>query len=87
MKDISKLENTIEMMLSDDHYERLLAEYHQTRIRCQKLDKIINDYNKGVLTFTPKTPIHMLKDQREFMEAYLLVLKLRLHIESDGDDV
>ena len=82
MNDITKLEDTIDMMLSEDHYERLLAEYHQLRIRYKKLCDMLYDYDKGSLSFTPKTPIHILKDQCKLMYDYLLILNQRLHIES-----
>ena len=36
-KNIESLENTIDLMLSDDYVDRLKAEYIQTKIRYKKL--------------------------------------------------
>ena len=82
MKDITKLEDTIDMMLSEDYFDRLLAEYHQVRIRYQKLAKMLDDYDNGTLGFIPDTPIHILKSQLNIMHDYLIILNQRLHIEA-----
>ena len=83
MAHATELKDTIDLMLSDDHYERLMAEYMQLRIRYKKLCNILHDYDKGTLSFTPKTPIILLKDQCNLMHDYLWILNQRLHIE-DG---
>lgn len=83
MAHATELKDTIDLMLSDDHYERLMAEYMQLRIRYKKLCNMLDDYDKGTLSFTPKTPIHILRDQCNLMHDYLLILNQRLHIE-DG---
>lgn len=82
MNKITELKDTIDLMLSDDHYERLMAEYMQLRIRYKKLSNMLSDYDKGTLSFTPKTPIHILRDQCNLMYDYLMILNQRLHIES-----
>ena len=82
MNEITELKETIDMMLSDDHYERLIAEYFQLRIRYKKLCNMLYDYDKGVLSFTPKTPIHILRNQCNLMYDYLMILNQRLHIEA-----
>lgn len=82
MKNITKLEDTIDMMLSEDHFDRLLAEYYQLRIRYQRLEQMLNDYDNGNLGFQPDTPIHILKEQLNIMHDYLLILNHRLHLEA-----
>lgn len=82
MNETTELKDTIDMMLSDDHYERLTAEYFQLRIRYRKLCDMLYDYDKGTLSFTPKTPINILRDQCNLMYDYLLILNQRLHIEA-----
>ena len=82
MKEITELKDTIDMMVSEDHYERLLAEYYQLQIRHKKLCNMLYDYDKGILSFTPKTPIHILRNQCNLMYDYLLILNQRLHIEA-----
>lgn len=81
MNEITELKDTINMMLSDKHYDRLIAEYYQLRIRYDKLSNMLQDYEKGSLSFTPQTPIHILKDQLHIMHEYLYILNRRLHIE------
>ena len=81
MNELTKLEDTIKMMLSNDHYERLLAEYYQTKIRYKKLAKMLDDYEHDNLDFIPNTPIQVLKNQLHIMHEYLWILNKRLHIE------
>lgn len=83
MAHATELKDTIDLMLSDDHYERLMAEYMQLRIRHKKLCDMLDKYEKGSLSFTPQTPIDTLIDQADIMYKYLLILNQRLHIE-DG---
>lgn len=82
MNEITELKDTIDMMLSEDHYERLLAEYHQLRIRYKKLCNMLYDYDNGILSFTPKTPISLLREQCNLMHDYLLILNKRLKLEA-----
>lgn len=82
MKEITELKDTIDMMLSEDHYERLIAEYHQLRIRYKKLCNMLYDYDNGILSFTPKTPISLLREQCNLMHDYLLILNKRLKLEA-----
>ena len=82
MREINRLEDTIDMMTSENHFDRLLAEYYQLRIRCKRLEKMLDDYDNGNLGFIPDTPIHILKEQFNVMSDYLLILNQRLHIEA-----
>lgn len=76
-----ELKDTIEMMSSADYKERFKAEYHQTKIRCEKLHKMIVKYEAGTLNFTPKCSLELLKEQKKHMGMYLNCLEIRAEIE------
>lgn len=75
------LEETVPLMLSSDHKDRLFAEYCQTVIRIDKLDDIINKYNEGKLEFTLTCPIKLLRQQIVSMGSYIGYLEQRMHKE------
>lgn len=76
-----ELKDTIEMMNSSDYKERFKAEYYQTKIRYNKLHKMIVKYDAGTLEFTPTCPVELLKDQKSNMGKYLYYLEVRAEIE------
>ena len=76
-----ELKDTIAMMNSTDHRERFKAEYYQTKIRYEKLHKMIVKYEAGTLDFTPNCPISVLKAQKSAMGNYLYSLEVRAEIE------
>lgn len=75
------LEDTIELMKSDDYKERFIAEYMQTKIRYNNLHKMLVQYDAGTLAFEPTSPILVLKNQKTFMGQYLNQLEIRAEIE------
>lgn len=76
-----ELKDTVEMMNSEDYKERFKAEYLQTKIRYDKLDKMLIKYEAGTLNFTPNCPIDALENQRYYMREYLNALRVRAEIE------
>jgi hypothetical protein len=72
---IMELKDTVEMMLSNDYKERFKAEYWQLKIRHDKLQKLVNNWEN--LDFTPtctyKTYVYQLLD----MENYMATLRSR----------
>lgn len=76
------LKDTVEMMQSADYKERFKAEYHQTKIRYDKLHKMIVKADAGTLEFTPTCPIALLKEQKAAMGKYLYCLEVRAQIEN-----
>ena len=76
-----ELKDTIEMMNSADYKERFKAEYLQTKIRYQKLHKMLVKEQAGVLEFKPTCPIHILTQQKFAMGEYLKQLEVRAEIE------
>lgn len=78
MKD---LKDTIALMTSDDYKDRFRAEYYQTKIRYEKLHKMITKAEAGTLEFTPTCPLELLIDQKALMGNYLHKLEIRAEIE------
>lgn len=72
---------TISLMQSDDYKERFIAEYLQTKIRYDKLHKMIVKYKANTLNFEPNCPIELLMEQAEYMGKYLYILEIRAEIE------
>ena len=78
---ITNLSDTVNMMSSEDFKERFKAEYYQTKIRYNKLHKMVVQYEAGTLPFTPKCTLGLLKAQKSAMGQYLYTLEIRAVIE------
>ena len=78
---ISSLKDTLPLMVSSDYKDRFIAEYMQTKIRYNRLHRIIVRYEAGTLDFKPTCPIEMLKEQAAAMGAYLFALEKRAECE------
>lgn len=78
---MTDLTNTAFLMCSEDYKERFTAEYWQLRTRLESLNRMIEKYEAGTLSFTPNCPIHVLKRQAEAMTRYLEILMMRAEIE------
>lgn len=76
-----ELKDTIELMNSNDYEDRFKAEYYQTKIRYDKLHKMIIKYEANTLMFTPNCSIELLKEQKMYMGNYLRMLEIRSEIE------
>ena len=68
-------------MNSEDFKDRLLAEYNQTKIRYDKLRKMLVKYEAGTLDFIPKCSLDLLKRQMSAMDTYLYILEIRAEVE------
>ena len=75
-----ELKDTITLMASEDHRDRFRAEYQQTKIRYDKLHKMLVRYDAGTLTFEP-TNISLLREQAAAMGKYLYLLEERAELE------
>ena len=78
---IISLEDTEDLMYSSDFKDRFKAEYYQTKIRYEKLHKMIVKYEAGTLDFTPNCSLELLKRQASCMGQYLFTLEMRAEIE------
>lgn len=75
------LKDTIKLMESADYKERFKAEYYQTKIRYDKLHKMLVRYEARTLEFEPICPIEILQGQAYYMGNYLKTLEIRAEIE------
>lgn len=76
-----QLEDTVEMMNSEDYKERFKAEYFQLLLRLNGLLGMLSKWENGMLDFEPKCSKETLENQVIFMQGYLSILKLRAEIE------
>ena len=72
---------TSEFMVSTDYKERFVAEYVQTKIRYQKLHRMLVKHDAGKLDFVPTCGVDILRDQKRVMGMYLNELEIRAEIE------
>jgi hypothetical protein len=77
----SEFDDTVEGMLSADYKKRFKAEYQQTKIRYDKLHKMLVKADAGKLEFKPTCPLDLLKEQKAYMGRYLYCLEVRAQIE------
>lgn len=70
-----ELKDTVEMMLSDDYKERFKAEYWQLKIRHDKLQKMVDNWDN--LDFTPTCGRTIYVYQLWAMEDYMALLRDR----------
>lgn len=75
------LSDTVGAMLSDNYKLRFQAEYWQTKIRYERLHKMIIQIEAGTCDFQPDTPLELLKEQKKAMGYYLYALEVRAEIE------
>lgn len=75
------LKDTVALMNSADYKDRFKAEYAQTKIRYEKLHRMIVRHDAGTLNFTPTCPIELLKQQKSHIGQYLYCLEVRAEIE------
>lgn len=77
-----KLQDTIEMMNSNEYKERFKAEYLQLKIRIDGLSNMLDKYARGELNFTPTCPYNVLHEQLVHMKGYKDILENRAIIEN-----
>ena len=79
------LDSTVAMMNSDNYKNRMIAEYHQTKIRYEELKDLCNSIEAAHRTGkeAPKhdSPFDMLRDQQMAMGEYLHILEVRAIVE------
>lgn len=84
---MKNLKDTAAQMVSADYKERFKAEYHQTKIRWEKLKNFCNRIEAsqmvdGIQEPEHDCPIYLLRDQQKSMGEYLHILELRAVIEN-----
>lgn len=85
-KNNMELKETVELMNSDDYKERFVAEYHQVKIRYEKLKNFCNkievETRLGKEVTKHDCPLELLREQQKYMGLYLSVLEKRALIEN-----
>lgn len=85
-KNNMELKETVELMNSEDYKERFVAEYHQVKIRYEKLKNFCNKIEVETMLGKEVTkhdcPLELLREQQEYMGLYLSVLEKRALIEN-----
>lgn len=79
--EMTELRDTVGLMESSDYKDRFKGEYWQTKIRYNKLHKMVVKYEANTLDFTPTTPLDILKKQLSYMGMYLYTLEIRAQLE------
>lgn len=67
---------------NDDYKSRFLTEYYQLEMRLEKLNTMLEKWDKGTLDFTPTCPRSIYDLQAEYMKKYLTILESRAKMES-----
>lgn len=75
------IKDTVDLMNSEDYKERFKAEYLQTKIRYDKLHKILVKQAAGTLDFELACSPALLTEQKRYMDEYLRILETRAEIE------
>ena len=83
---MKELNETIELMTSENYKERFVAEYWQTKIRYEKLKDFCNKIEASHMSDNVKEPKHdcsleLLREQQMYMGMLLHKLELRALIE------
>lgn len=85
-KNNMELKETVELMNSKDYKERFVAEYHQVKIRYEKLKNFCNKIEVETMLGKEETkhdcPLELLREQQKYMGLYLSVLEKRALIEN-----
>ena len=79
---MKELKETAPMMNSLDYKERFLAEYFQLKIRYEKLETMIENWDAGILKFAPTCPRAIYNFQLRAMKDYLDTLIIRAKLEN-----
>ena len=66
-----ELSETVNLMTSADWGERFIAEYLQTKVRYEKLHKLITKREVGKCPFETVIPLESWQDQAKYMGLYL----------------
>lgn len=81
-----ELKETVELMNSEDYKERFIAEYHQVKIRYEKLKNFCNKIEVETMLGKEVTKhdcqLELLREQQKYMGLYLSILEKRALIEN-----
>ena len=78
---LTTINDSIPLMVSQNYKDRFIAEYMQTKFRYNKLHHLIVQMEAGTIDFKPTCPLALLKEQAAAMGAYLFALEKRAELE------
>jgi hypothetical protein len=85
-KNNMELKETVELMNSVDYKDRFIAEYHQVKIRYEKLKNFCNKIEVETMLGKEVTKhdcqLELLREQQKYMGLYLSILEKRALIEN-----
>lgn len=85
-KNNMELKEKVELMNSVDYKDRFIEEYHQVKIRYEKLKNFCNKIEVETMLGKEVTkhdcPLELLREQQKYMGLYLSVLEKRALIEN-----
>lgn len=84
---MKELNETIDLMASEDYKDRFAAEYYQLETRYLKLKAMTEKWDNGVLNFVPTCPRIIYDRQLSCMLLYLFILRERAELEQVNLDV
>ena len=76
-----ELNETIDLMISEDYKDRFKAEYWQVRARFDKLSAMYTKMKDDTLEFTPTCSIEIYTKQLDAMAQYIDILEKRAELE------
>ena len=76
-----ELRDTVTDMVSPIYTDRFKAEYYQLKIRFDKLNAMVEKWDKGELNFVPTCPREIYTRQLNVMKIYLDILEERAVLE------
>ena len=76
-----ELQDTIELMKSEDYKDRFKAEYWQVKVRLDKLYTMYSHMKNGTLDFELTCPAEVYIKQLEAMAQYIDILEKRAELE------
>ena len=79
---VNSLNETVELMISSDYKERFKAEYYQLAYRIEKLEEMVKNWDKGLLSFKPTCDRAWYTLQLYAMKQYLQILEMRAEREN-----
>lgn len=79
--DLPTLEQTFELMTSNDYKKRFAAEYYQLANRFYGLKTMLDKWDKNELDFEPTSPRSLYNLQTKAMAEYLAALEARAAVE------
>ena len=72
---------TATLMTSEDYKDRFKAEYIQLKNRYEGLKRMTDNWDNGILNFTPTCPRAIYNFQLRAMKEYLDILEVRAKME------